>query len=57
MLRVSDLEASIRFYCEVLGMQLLRQQDYPGGEFTLAFVGYGNEADQAVIELTYNYTE
>ncbi len=55
MLRVSDLEASIRFYCEVLGMQLLRRQDYPGGEFTLAFVGYGNEADQAVIELTYNW--
>ena len=55
MLRVSDLEASIRFYCDVLGMQLLRQQDYPGGEFTLAFVGYGNEADQAVIELTYNW--
>jgi lactoylglutathione lyase len=55
MLRVSDLEASIRFYCEVLGMKLLRRQDYPGGEFTLAFVGYGNEADQAVIELTYNW--
>ncbi|MEN9214803.1 MAG: lactoylglutathione lyase [Gloeomargarita sp. DG02_4_bins_56] len=55
MLRVADLEASLQFYCDVLGMQLLRRQDYPGGEFTLAFVGYGDEADHTVIELTYNW--
>ena len=55
MIRVGDLQRSIRFYTEVLGMTLLRQQDYPDGKFTLAFVGYGPEAEQAVIELTYNY--
>ena len=55
MLRVGDLERSIRFYTEVLGMRLLRQHDYPDGKFTLAFVGYGQESEQAVIELTYNY--
>ena len=55
MIRVGDLARSIRFYTEVLGMTLLRQQDYPDGKFTLAFVGYGPEAEQAVIELTYNY--
>ena len=55
MIRVGDLDRSIRFYTEVLGMQLLRRQDYPDGKFTLAFVGYGNEADQALIELTYNW--
>ncbi len=55
MLRVKDLEASLRFYCDVLGMKLLRQKDYPGGEFTLAFVGYGEEADHTVLELTYNW--
>jgi lactoylglutathione lyase len=55
MIRVGDLARSIRFYTEVLGMTLLRQQDYPDGRFTLAFVGYGPEAEQAVIELTYNY--
>ncbi len=55
MLRVGNLERSLRFYCEVLGMQLLRQKDYPGGEFTLAFVGYGDEADHTVLELTYNW--
>ncbi len=55
MLRVGDLERSIRFYTEVLGMQLLRQHDYPEGKFTLAFVGYGPESEHAVIELTYNY--
>ena len=55
MIRVGDLTRSIRFYTEVLGMALLRQKDYPDGKFTLAFVGYGAESDQAVIELTYNY--
>ncbi|MEB3293100.1 MAG: lactoylglutathione lyase [Synechococcales bacterium] len=55
MLRVGDLERSLKFYCEVLGMKLLRQKDYPGGEFTLAFVGYGEEADHTVLELTYNW--
>ncbi len=55
MLRVANLEQSIRFYTEVLGMKLIRQHDYPDGEFTLAFVGYGNEYDNSVIELTYNY--
>ncbi|GAB4349425.1 MAG: lactoylglutathione lyase [Cyanophyceae cyanobacterium] len=55
MLRVGNLERSLAFYCDVLGMKLLRQKDYPSGEFTLAFVGYGDEADTAVIELTYNW--
>jgi len=55
MFRVSDLEASITFYTEVLGMKLLRQQDYPAGEFTLAFVGYGPESENTVLELTYNW--
>jgi lactoylglutathione lyase len=55
MLRVGDLERSIRFYTETLGMKLLRQQEYPGGKFTLAFLGYGDESDHTVIELTYNW--
>ena len=55
MLRVGNLEKSLNFYCKVLGMKLLRQKDYPGGEFTLAFVGYGDESDHTVIELTYNW--
>src|SRR5210317_2338948 len=55
MLRVGDLEASIQFYTHVLGMQELRRKDYPEGEFTLAFVGYGDEAENTVIELTYNW--
>lgn len=55
MLRVGNLEASLKFYCEVLGMTLLRQKDYPTGEFTLAFVGYGDEANNTVLELTYNW--
>jgi lactoylglutathione lyase len=55
MLRVGNLDESIRFYCEVLGMQLLRRKDYPSGEFTLAFIGYGDEADNTVLELTYNW--
>lgn len=55
MLRVGDLERSIDFYTKVLGMQLLRRKDYPEGKFTLAFVGYGDETDNTVIELTYNW--
>jgi len=55
MLRVGDLQSSIKFYTEVLGMKLLRTHDFPEGEFTLAFVGYGNEYDNTVLELTYNY--
>ncbi|MGK7882097.1 MAG: lactoylglutathione lyase [Crocosphaera sp.] len=55
MLRVKNLEESLKFYCDILGMKLLRQKDYPGGEFTLAFVGYGDESDNSVIELTYNW--
>ena len=55
MLRVGDLDKSIAFYCDILGMKLLRRKDYPGGEFTLAFVGYGDEKDNTVIELTYNW--
>ena len=55
MIRVNDLNESLRFYCEALGMTLLRKHDYPAGRFTLAFVGYGDEAAQAVIELTYNW--
>ncbi|MFN2381907.1 MAG: lactoylglutathione lyase [Guyparkeria sp.] len=55
MLRVSDLEKSLAFYTDVLGMKLLRHQDYPAGEFTLAFVGYGDESETAVLELTYNW--
>lgn len=55
MLRVVDLKKSIHFYTHVLGMHLLRQKDYPEGKFTLAFVGYGNESDQAAIELTHNW--
>ena len=55
MLRVGDLDASIRFYTQVLGMQLLRRKDYPDGKFTLAFVGYGDEAANTVIELTHNW--
>ncbi|MGD2074079.1 MAG: lactoylglutathione lyase [Gammaproteobacteria bacterium] len=55
MLRVGDLDRSIGFYTGVLGMKLLRRQDYPDGKFTLAFVGYGDESDNAVIELTYNW--
>ena len=55
MIRVGSLERSIRFYTDVLGMKLLRQKEYPEGEFTLAFVGYGDEAAHSVIELTYNW--
>ena len=55
MLRVTNLQRSIDFYTHVLGMTLLRQKDYPDGKFTLAFLGYGPESEQAVIELTYNW--
>ncbi len=55
MLRVGDLERSLSFYTGVLGMKLLRKKDYPTGEFTLAFVGYGEESSTAVIELTHNW--
>ncbi len=55
MLRVGDLERSIAFYTEVLGMRLLRRRDYPEGKFTLAFVGYGDEEANSVIELTHNW--
>ena len=55
MIRVGDLDKSIRFYRDVLGMRLLRRKDYPAGRFTLAFVGYGDEADNTVIELTHNW--
>ena len=55
MLRVGDLERSIAFYTEVLSMRLLRRKDYPGGRFTLAFVGYGDESDTSVLELTHNW--
>lgn len=55
MLRVGDLEKSLAFYTEVLGMKLLRKNDYPEGKFTLAFVGYGDEKDHTVLELTHNW--
>jgi len=55
MLRVGDLDRSIKFYTHVLGMKLLRSKEYPEGEFTLAFVGYGDEAEHTVIELTHNW--
>lgn len=55
MLRVGDLDRSIKFYSDVLGMSLLRQNEYPKGEFTLAFLGYGNEKENTVLELTYNW--
>ena len=55
MLRVRNLETSIHFYCDVMGMQLLKRKDYSEGRFTLAFVGYGPESEQAVIELTHNW--
>jgi len=55
MIRVGDLDKSIDFYTRILGMTLLRRKDYPEGQFTLAFVGYGDEADNTVIELTYNW--
>ena len=55
MIRVGDLDRSIAFYTDVLGMRLIRKQDYPDGRFTNAFVGYGDEATGAVVELTHNW--
>ena len=55
MLRVGDLDRSLSFYTEVLGMRVLRRNDYPDGKFTLAFVGYGDESETAVLELTHNW--
>ena len=57
MVRVKDLDKSIDFYTGLLGMKLLRRNDYPGGKFTLAFVGYGDESSNAVIELTHNWDQ
>lgn len=55
MLRVGDLERSLVFYTDILGMRLLRRKDFPSGRFTLAFVGYGDERDHTVLELTHNW--
>jgi lactoylglutathione lyase len=55
MIRVGNLDASKRFYSEALGMKVLRERDFPDGKFSLCFLGYGDEADHTVIELTYNY--
>lgn len=55
MIRVGDLQRSIDFYTEILGMKLLRKKDYPGGRFTNAFVGYGDENENTVVELTHNW--
>jgi lactoylglutathione lyase len=55
MIRVGDLDKSISFYTDILGMKLLRKKDYPDGKFTLAFVGYGDEKNNSVIELTHNW--
>ena len=55
MIRVSDLDQSIAFYSDVLGMSLIRKKDYPSGRFTLAFLGYGPESEQTALELTYNW--
>jgi lactoylglutathione lyase len=55
MLRVGDLDRSIAFYTDMLGMRLLRKKEFPAGRFTLAFLGYGEESETAVIELTHNW--
>jgi len=57
MVRVRDLDNSLDFYTRLLGMKLLRRKDFPGGKFTLAFVGYGDENDTAVLELTHNWDQ
>ncbi len=55
MLRVTDLQKSISFYTDILGMKLLRRKDFPDGKFTLAFLGYGDESENTVLELTHNW--
>ncbi len=55
MVRVNDLDESVKFYCDLLKMKLLRKKEYPTGRFTLAFVGYDSEDEQSVVELTYNW--
>jgi lactoylglutathione lyase len=55
MIRVNDLDETLKFYCDALGMKLLRRKDFPNGKFTLAFVGYGDEKDSTVVELTHNW--
>lgn len=55
MIRVNNLDDSLKFYCDAMGMKLLRKHDYPNGRFTLAFVGYGDERNQTVVELTHNW--
>jgi lactoylglutathione lyase len=55
MIRVNDLDETLKFYCDGLGMRLLRKKDFPNGEFTLAFIGYNEEREGAVIELTHNW--
>ena len=57
MIRVKDLDKSLHFYTDLLGMKLLRKRDYPTGKFTLAFVGYGDETDSTVVELTHNWEQ
>jgi lactoylglutathione lyase len=57
MIRVRDFNKSIDFYTRLLGMKLMRKDDYPGGRYSLAFVGYGDEKEQAVIELTHNWDQ
>ena len=57
MMRVLDLEKSLHFYCDILGMQVLRRTDYPGGRFTNAFVGYGPEIEFPALELTHNWDQ
>ena len=57
MIRVKDLDKSIDFYTRLLGMKLLRKNDFSGGRFTLAFVGYGDESNTAVVELTHNWDQ
>jgi len=57
MIRVGDIDRSVAFYCGGLGMRELRREDYPSGRFTLVFLGYGDESDHTVIELTHNYDE
>ena len=57
MIRVMDLEKSIEFYTKFFNMKLIRKNDFPGGKFSLAFLGYGNEVDNTVLELTYNWDQ